>query len=230
MPEQISTRSNDSVPLNPAGQAEQVLIQKITNGEYPPNTNLPAERQLAVLLGITRPTLREVLQRMARNGWLEIHHGRSTRVRDLLAEGSLSMLKALTGSGNIPENLTTGYLELRTLLAPVYTHQAAAKNGAEVYLLVQSLAEIPDDSAGTALVDWRLHYGLAVLSENPVFALLLRDLEGFSERVMQQVYATPEICAKTRTAFRMIGKAARAEEPDAAEAIMRRIIQETKLL
>ena len=28
-----------------------------------------------------RPTLREVLQRMSRDGWLEIRHGKATRVR-----------------------------------------------------------------------------------------------------------------------------------------------------
>jgi GntR family negative regulator for fad regulon and positive regulator of fabA len=206
----------------PAEQAEEQIIRNILSGVYPPNSNLPAERQLAVTLGVTRPTLREVLQRLARNGWLEIHHGRSTRVRDYLSEGSLSVLR----SAGPDERFAASLQELRLLLAPVYTRQAIEKNGADVSMLVQSLAELPEDSAGTALADWRLHYGLAVLSGNPLFALILKDLEGFSETVMGQVFTTPELCQKVRTAYRMIGKAARAGEPDAAEAIMRRTLQD----
>ena len=218
-----------SIPENsrkPAEQAEQQLIAWILAGEFPPNTNLPAERQLTLRLGITRPTLREVLQRMERDGWLEIHHGKPTRVRDLFTEGSLTMLnQAVQATGQ--DNLTRGYLELRALIAPTYTRLAIEKDPFAVHLLVQSLAEIPEDPAGNALADWRMHYGLAVLSGNPIFALLLRDLQGFSEQVIQKVFETVDIGQKCRTAYRMIGKAARAEEPEAAEAMMRRIAQDT---
>lgn len=227
MPEDTDLKPAEQAPLKPAGQAEQILIQKILSGEYPPNSNLPAERQLVEILGVTRPTLREVLQRLARNGWLEIHHGRSTRVREILSEGSLSLLGAATRVGPIDPSLIAGYQEIRILLAPVYTRQAIEKNSSDAHMLVQSLADIPEDAAGTALADWRLHYGLAVLSGNPIYALLLKDLQGFSEKVMEEVFANTGTSQKVRTAYRMIGKAARAGEPDAAEAIMRRILQDS---
>ena len=213
----------------PAEQAEKQIIQNILSGEYSTNTNLPAERQLAVALGITRPTLREVLQRLSRDGWLEIHHGRSTRVRDFLTEGSLSVLKAVSETGNYDPRLLHSLQELRLLLAPVYTRLAIENNAADVHILVQSLAGLPEDAAGTALADWRLHYGLAVLSGNPIFALIWMDLQGFSENMMETVFADPVVCQKIRTAYRMIGKAARAEEPDAGEAIMRRALQESQI-
>ena len=143
-------------------------------------------------------------------------------VRDYLSEGSLSVLRA----AGADERFSASLQELRLLLAPVYTRQAIERNGADVHMLVQSLTELPEDTAGTALADWRLHYGLAVLSGNPLYALILKDLEGFSETVMAQVFATPDLCQKVRTAYRMIGKAARAGEPDAAEAIMKRILQD----
>jgi GntR family transcriptional regulator, negative regulator for fad regulon and positive regulator of fabA len=213
-------------PRKPAEEAEHQIIQWILAGEFPPNTNLPAERQLTVRLGITRPTLREVLQRMERDGWLEIHHGKPTRVRDLFTEGSLTLLhQAVQGTGQ--ESLTRGYLELRALIAPSYTRLAIEKDPFAVHLLVQSLAEIPEDPAGNALADWRIQYGLAVLSGNPIFALLLNDLQGFSELATRAVFEKSEIGQKCRTAYRMIGKAARAEEPEAAEAMMRRITQDT---
>ena len=39
-------------------------------------THLPSERDLADKIGVTRTTLREVLQRLARDGWLTIQHGK----------------------------------------------------------------------------------------------------------------------------------------------------------
>ncbi|MEJ1267509.1 GntR family transcriptional regulator [Pantoea ananatis] len=42
----------------------------------------PAERELSELIGVTRTTLREVLQRLARDGWLTIQHGKPTRVNN----------------------------------------------------------------------------------------------------------------------------------------------------
>lgn len=52
----------------PAEQAERQLIQEILNGVFPADSALPPERALAGMLGVTRPTLREVLQRLARDG------------------------------------------------------------------------------------------------------------------------------------------------------------------
>ena len=73
---------NWELPLRPAERVENRLIQAIVGGEFPINSTLPPERELARRLGVTRPTLREALQRLARDGWIEIHHGKSTRVRD----------------------------------------------------------------------------------------------------------------------------------------------------
>src|SRR5512136_2779504 len=52
-------------PARPAELAETRLISAILDGTFPINSNLPAERELATKLGVTRPTLREALQRPA---------------------------------------------------------------------------------------------------------------------------------------------------------------------
>ena len=84
-----------TVPEKPAQLCENRLVAAILDGTFPVNSNLPAERDLATRLGVTRPTLREVLQRLARDGWLEIHHGRATRVRDYWREGNLVVLSSV---------------------------------------------------------------------------------------------------------------------------------------
>jgi len=76
-------------PKKPAEIAESRLIQAILTDKFSINSNLPAERELAELLGVTRPTLREALQRLERDGWLEIHQGKPTRIRNYWEEGNL---------------------------------------------------------------------------------------------------------------------------------------------
>jgi GntR family transcriptional regulator, negative regulator for fad regulon and positive regulator of fabA len=54
---------------------------------------------------VTRPTLRETLQRLERDGWVEIHQGKPTRVRDYWKEGSLGVLNTLARHpDHLPDN------------------------------------------------------------------------------------------------------------------------------
>ena len=79
-------------PILKAGQlVESRLVKALLDGTFPINSNLPAERELATLLGVTRPTLREALQRLERDGFIEIRHGKPTRVRDFWIEGNLGV-------------------------------------------------------------------------------------------------------------------------------------------
>ncbi len=56
------------------------LSQRIAAGTYPADSLLPPERALAGKLGVSRPVLREALQRMQSQGLVEIHHGVGVRV------------------------------------------------------------------------------------------------------------------------------------------------------
>ena len=66
----------------PASFAEKYIVRSIWENKFPPGSILPAERELSELIGVTRTTLREVLQRLARDGWLTIQHGKPTRVNN----------------------------------------------------------------------------------------------------------------------------------------------------
>lgn len=56
------------------------LKRLIGDGHYGPGTTLPAERELAATLGVSRPSLREALRMLAALGAIETRHGSGTRV------------------------------------------------------------------------------------------------------------------------------------------------------
>ncbi len=124
---------NWTVPPKPAEITEERIIDAILEGHFPVSSNLPAERELAIQLGITRPTLREALQRLACDGWIEIRHGRPTRVRDYWHEGSLGVLGAIARrTQHIPEDFIPNLLQVRILLAPAYTRLAVERDADQV--------------------------------------------------------------------------------------------------
>jgi GntR family transcriptional regulator len=55
---------------------------RIEDGLYPTGTRLPSEPELALELGVSRPTLREALVLLAREGWVIRRHGSGTFVAD----------------------------------------------------------------------------------------------------------------------------------------------------
>jgi GntR family transcriptional regulator len=58
------------------------LRTRISDGVYPVGARLPSEPDLASELGASRPTLREALRILAREGWLVRRHGSGTFVAD----------------------------------------------------------------------------------------------------------------------------------------------------
>ncbi len=116
---------NWSVPEKPAELTENRLVAAFLDGTFPVESSLPAERELALQLGVTRPTLREALQRLARDGWIEIRQGKPTRVRNYWQEGNLAVLAAIARRRqNLPANFVPDLLSVRILLAPAYARLA----------------------------------------------------------------------------------------------------------
>ncbi|WP_165310800.1 fatty acid metabolism transcriptional regulator FadR [Vibrio ziniensis] len=110
---------------SPAGFAEKYIIESIWNGRFPPGSILPAERELSELIGVTRTTLREVLQRLARDGWLTIQHGKPTKVNQFMETSGLHILDTLmTLDADNATSIVEDLLAARTNISPIFMRYA----------------------------------------------------------------------------------------------------------
>ena len=50
------------------------LLSKIKDGTYPEGQTIPSELELAQIYGVSRPTVRQALQLLADEGYLEKRH------------------------------------------------------------------------------------------------------------------------------------------------------------
>jgi GntR family negative regulator for fad regulon and positive regulator of fabA len=220
--------TNWSAPQRPAAYAEESLVTAILDGTYPPGSNLPGERDLATQLGVTRPTLRETLQRLECEGWLTIHQGKSTLVRDFWREGGLNVLGALVRySRQLPPDFVPNLLEVRLALAPAYARAAIGRSAATMVAYLADHTDLDDTPEAFASFDWDLHYTLTIASGNPIYTLILNGFAGFYEQMARLYFAQPEARASSLAFYDGLLAAARRDDAAEAERITRSVMQES---
>lgn len=215
-------------PQKPAEATETRLIAAMLDGSFAIGSNLPPERELAAQLGVTRPTLREALQRLARDGWLEIRHGLPTRVRDFWREGSLGILGAISRlRGSLPPEFIPNLLDVRLALAPGYAYHAIRSSPADITALLSEYRDLEDDPNEFTSADWDLHHALTVASLNPVYTMILNGFHDLYFAMGPTYFALQYARAHSRTFYDELLNAAENQDADAAEAVTRRAMAES---
>lgn len=179
---------------SPAGFAEEYIVESIWSGRFPPGTILPAERELSELIGVTRTTLREVLQRLARDGWLTIQHGKPTKVNNYWDTCGVNILQTLArldqeGISDLIDNL----LAARTNLSAVFIRGAIKNNAEQVIKIVgEAIDADADNGKDFAELDYQLSHDLAFASGNKVFVLTMNGFRSFYSRIGGYYFSYPK--------------------------------------
>ncbi len=165
---------------SPAGFAEEYIIESIWNSRFPPGSILPAERELSELIGVTRTTLREVLQRLARDGWLTIQHGKPTKVNNFWETSGLNILETLArlDHESVPQ-LIDNLLSVRTNISTIFIRTAFRQHPEDALKVLATAREVEDHADAFANLDYNIFRGLAFASGNPIYGLILNGMKGF---------------------------------------------------
>ncbi|MFC1883669.1 GntR family transcriptional regulator [Thermodesulfobacteriota bacterium] len=171
-------RGTIEMPLRPSQYAERTLLTSVLNGTYPPGTALPNERSLSLLMGVTRPTLRETLHRLAGEGWFTIRHGKPTLVNDYWSRGGMGLLSTISKYVEyLPEDFITNLLELRVSLLPIIARLAADNSPGIIIAYLDKSNQLEEDASAFSEYDWGLQTLMARKTGNPIYVLLLNDFE-----------------------------------------------------
>ena len=178
---------------SPAGFAEEYIVESIWNNRFPPGSILPAERDLSELIGVTRTTLREVLQRLARDGWLTIQHGKPTKVNNFWETSGLNILETLArlDHDSVPQ-LIDNLLSVRTNIATIYIRTAFRQHPEKSLEVLAKTREVEDYADAFAELDYGVFRGLAFASGNPIYGLILNGMKGLYTRLGRHYFSSPE--------------------------------------
>lgn len=139
-------------PVTRRSVADQVfdqVLDDVLDGELAVGDSLPSERRLAEVLGISRPAVREALQRVAQTGLVEVRHGGATTVRDFRRAAGLDLLpRLLVRGGRLDAAIGRSIIEARAEVGPGIAALAAERGGptlaASLDELVATLATVED--------------------------------------------------------------------------------------
>ena len=146
----------------------------IESGEYKAGDKLPPERELAQLIGVSRPSVRAGLQSMATVGVVESRRGAGTFVADgppLLNVNPLSLFSVLHGipRGELFETRRVIEIDLAGLAAERARGDELAAISEEVMEMFASL----DDVHRFLVHDIRFHRAVAAAARNPLLAAIM---------------------------------------------------------
>jgi GntR family transcriptional regulator, transcriptional repressor for pyruvate dehydrogenase complex len=200
--------------------AERV-VTAIALGEFVPDQRLPAERELATMLDVSRSTVREALQRLQASGYVTTRRGRGggTFVR--------------TGSGPDADGMIartlmpawadlTDLLDFRAIVEQLIARTAAdRRDDRDVALIRAAVADYvratDRDSSGVA--DQALHQAIAKATHNArLVELQARARRDISLGFDVEPY-TPQLRRSALRQHPALAEAVIAGEPDAAARI-----------
>ncbi|WP_404393755.1 fatty acid metabolism transcriptional regulator FadR [Pseudoalteromonas phenolica] len=208
---------------SPAGFAEEYIVESIWNGEFPPGSILPAERELSELIGVTRTTLREVLQRLARDGWLTIQHGKPTRVNNFWETSGLNILETLArlDEDKMPE-LTDQLLSARTNISAIYTRAAIKVNPQTVIEVLEKSKELEDNAQAFADFDYQVHHQLALAGNNRIYVLVLNGFKGLYSKIGGHYFSDPRTRALAKQFYLDLIELAEKGDHDGSISLLRK--------
>lgn len=156
---------HDSVADSVVAQIEDMLVAGILKQ----GTRLPSERELAEVMDVSRPKLREALKRLEENGLIEVRHGEGSFIAKLTGQ---AMSPALLNLYARHSGAFFDYLEYRRTQEGFAARLAAERATSSDRSIVQSsmskLEEAweSDDDLGSREADIAFHASIVDASHN----------------------------------------------------------------
>jgi GntR family transcriptional repressor for pyruvate dehydrogenase complex len=197
------------------------LLMLIRERELCAGDKLPPERELAALMGVSRPSLREALRALAIMNVLEIRQGDGAYVSSLepnLLMGHLDFVFALTDATFLQ------LFEARQILEPGIVAMAARHiTDEELQRLEQCYQRSVDcvnDLAGFVAADIELHETIAKAARNTILERFMAGLSQLGQVSRRRTVELPGIPQQSVHDHRAIINALQAHDPAAASQAM----------
>lgn len=150
-----------------------------------PERRLPSERDLALQLGVSRPSVREALRTLERMGVVDTRHGSGSQIA---GSGSNVLRAPFEFLLALDQPTIEDLHETRTLLEVHLAGQAARRRtGADLATLEAALGEMRA-RPGTTGPDHRFHLAVAQAAHNPVLERIMASLGRSIQEMMDRAW------------------------------------------
>jgi GntR family transcriptional repressor for pyruvate dehydrogenase complex len=217
------------MPVRPPSTFEETVERlgtAIRLGLLAPGSKLPAERDLARQLKISRSTLRQALTALVQSGHLTSLRGRKGGTF-VCAEPPLT-----EGGGEPLDQGAWAVLDYRVAIetgaALLAGERADAAQLDRLEQLVAKMAEETEDFEEYRRTDVRFHIGVAAAAGSPRLLSAMTDVQGQMSDLIALIAHPPEVLARSNEQHGRLVKALRKGDAGRAVKLMREHIEGTE--
>jgi GntR family transcriptional repressor for pyruvate dehydrogenase complex len=207
-----------------ARQIEALILEKMRPGD-----KLPAERELAELLGVSRSSIRDAIRRLELMGLVEPRQGAGTVVREISPD---ALVNPLANVIQHKRQLVGELLDFRRMLEPplaarAATHASTEDIGAMEEILRRQSAKVRGGDVAVE-EDTEFHYRIAMASGNSVVLKVLDVVMDLLRETRERSLQSQGRPQKSLAGHRRILAAIRRRDAAAAQAAMRQHIADVE--
>jgi DNA-binding FadR family transcriptional regulator len=196
------------------------LLDELMEGELAAGERLPSERRLAEVLGVSRPAVREALQRLAHAGYVDVRQGDTTTVRDFRRHGGLDLLpRLLLSGGGLDLAVARSILEARAHVGPRIAQLAAERGGRRLAgSLDEAVAALEADADPVARQYAALDYWQVLVdgADSIAFRLMFNSMRAAYLPLIDALASVMSAEVEQIDAYRRLADAVSAGESDGA--------------
>ena len=199
------------------------LLAMLKEKQLRPGDKLPPERELAAMMQVSRPSLREALRALSMMNVLEIRQGAGTFVSSLEPELLVEHLDFVL---SLDDSTFVKLFEARKILEVGIVALAAARISeeelAELEAGLTRSQETRDDPISFLQADVELHKNITQAAQNPILSRIIDSISKLSFASRRRTVEISGIREQTIEDHRAIVAALRAHDPEGAQQAMLR--------
>lgn len=215
-------------PIKHRKISEEIVEQiknHISHGQLKPGDRVPSERDLATMLGVSRPSVREAIMVLEAMGLVESKQGGGTFVRSLT---ETSLADPLTNMVEQSPRLMHALVEVRMGLES-WSSYLAAKRATdqeieELWSLYREMEAQSVNGGWDAEIDARFHYAITAATHNTIQVHVLNTIHTlFHATIMtalSEFYTREGYIEKLLVQHRAIVEAIARRDPEGARQAM----------
>lgn len=177
-------------PIRPKKISEEIvdqIKQLISVGELKPGERIPSERELATMLSVSRPSVRESIMVLEAMGFLESRQGGGTFVKALTESRIMDPLAKLVERRDpaLLRSLAEVRMGLESWSAYLAAKRANAKDIAELRRLYYVMEKQAARGGWDSDVDAEFHYAITAASHNSLQMHVLDSIHSLFHTTIQ---------------------------------------------
>jgi GntR family transcriptional repressor for pyruvate dehydrogenase complex len=197
------------------------LLSLITEKHLRPGDKLPPERELAGMMQVSRPSLREALQALALMNIIEIRQGDGTYVTSLKPE---LLVEPLNFIFTLDASTLFGLFEARKIVEVGLVALAAQRITAEEIVALEiclaKSVQAADDPDAFLQADLELHKKIAAAARNPLLQRFMDSISQLGLASRARTNYIPGLTQQSAEDHRAIVAALKTRDPEAAQQAM----------